>query len=263
MAPRASARGGARSDEATFPRLFRTGPAPPIPGGGAAISDDVLANLEVVRAGIARAADRAGRSTGDVILVAAAKTVPAAIVGRVVDAGVSAIGENYVGELRDVRAALADRQVSWHFIGALQSGTATAVADLADVVETVAGGRAARRLAGRAERAGRTIEVLLEVDLVGGRTGVAPGDLEAAAAEVASLEGLRLRGLMTLPPATATGEAARPWFARLRELRDRLRETRPDVLELSMGMSLDYEVAVEEGATMVRVGTALFGPRAP
>jgi uncharacterized pyridoxal phosphate-containing UPF0001 family protein len=135
------------------------------------------------------------------------------------------------------------------------------VADLSDVVETLAGEHAARRLAGRCARAARTVDVLLEVDFTGERAGLAPADVRAFADLVSSLEGIRLRGLMTIPPLTPTAEEARPWFVRLRELREEVRENHPDVLDLSMGMSLDYEVAVEEGATMVRIGTALFGAR--
>jgi len=101
------------------------------------------------------------------------------------------------------------------------------------------------------------------VDYTGERAGIAPEDLPGTAELVASLEGLRLRGLMTVPPIAPTPEGSRPWFATLRQACERLRASHPDMLELSMGMSLDYEVAVEEGATMVRVGTALFGPRAP
>ncbi len=229
-----------------------------------AISEDhVLENLAAIRARIARAAERAGRDPGEVVLVAAAKTVPASTVRAVAAAGVDAIGENYVPELRGIRAQLPDLPVAWHFIGTLQAGTAHHVADLTDVVETVAGGHATQRLAGRADRAGRTLDVLIEVDLVGGRAGAAPDMVDAVARQIGSLGGLRLRGLMTLPPPTPTAEEARPWFIRLRELREGLRGSHPDVVELSMGMSLDYEVAVEEGATMVRVGTALFGPRAP
>jgi len=100
------------------------------------------------------------------------------------------------------------------------------------------------------------------VDFTGARSGVPPERAPATADLVTSLEGVRLRGLMTIPPLTQTAEEARPWFVQLRELGDRIRRTFPDVLELSMGMSLDYEVAIEEGATMVRIGTALFGPRA-
>jgi PLP dependent protein len=221
--------------------------------------DEVLRNLEEIRERISAAAARAGRDRDDVLLVAAAKTVPVEPIRWTIEAGVRAVGENYVNELREKRAQLGD--VSWHFIGTLQSSTAHHVADEADVVETVAGERAARRLAGRAARAARTIDVLIEVDLTGERTGVAPDDVSAFADLVASLEGLRLTGLMTLPPMPQDPEDARPQFVKLQELRRRVQERHPEVLESSMGMSLDYEVAVEEGATMVRIGTALFGPR--
>ena len=226
-----------------------------------ATRERTLANLDQIRARIAAAAVRSGRAPAEVTLVAAAKTVPVERVHWVVEAGVTAIGENYVQELRDAREGLGGLACRWHYIGALRSSTAHHVADLADVVETVAGERAARRLAGRAARAGRTLDALVEVDFTGERAGLDPADVAAFADLVASLEGLRLRGLMTIPPLTTTAEEARPWFVRLRELRDRVRENHPDVLELSMGMSLDYEVAVEEGATMVRIGTALFGAR--
>jgi PLP dependent protein len=222
--------------------------------------DQMLRNLEVIRSRISDAAERAGRDPGDVSLVAVTKTVPVEPIRWAVDAGVSALGENYVQELRRKRVEITD--ATWHFIGTLQSSTARHVADVADVVQTVAGERAAQRLAGRAARSGRRLDALLEVDLVGDRTGVAPEDLASFADLVASLEGLHVVGLMTLPPIPKEPEDARSFFARLRSLRDELREQHPDVLELSMGMSLDYEVAIEEGATMVRIGTALFGPRA-
>ena len=151
----------------------------------------------------------------------------------------------------------------WHYLGALQSNTVRHVAVLADVVETLSGERATARLARRAAQAGRTLDALIEVDLAGRGTGVPPDDLAAFARSTSSLDGLRLVGLMTLPPHDPDPEAARPWFRRLRDMRDRIREWHPEMLELSMGMSLDYRVAVEEGATMVRIGTALFGPRTP
>jgi pyridoxal phosphate enzyme (YggS family) len=227
--------------------------------------DEVEANLASISRTIERAAQAAGRDPVDVTLVAAAKAVAPEVVRWAVDAGLHAVGHNYVQELRAAAASssLRDSGVRWHYIGALQSGSAHHVADLADVVETVAGERAARRLAGRAARAGRTLDALLEVDFTEVRTGVAPKAVPDAIAAVAPLEGLRLIGLMTIPPPTSSAEDARPWFRRLRELRDRVRETHPDLLELSMGMSLDYPVAVEEGATMVRIGTALFGARPP
>jgi hypothetical protein len=221
--------------------------------------DDILANLANIREAIARACARAGRDPSAVSLVAAAKTVPADIVGWAVEGGVTAIGHNYVKELRDMHDEVAG--VRWHFIGTLQASSAHHVAALADVVETVAGEKATMRLARRAHDAGRVVDALIEVDLTGARTGVPPDELGAFADLVAGLEGLRLRGLMTLPPIPEHAEDARPWFVRLRDHRDRLAERHPQVVELSMGMSLDYAVAVEEGATMVRIGTALFGPR--
>ena len=230
-------------------------------GSVAASRAAIQRNVAEIRSRISAAADRSGRDPDDVRIVAAAKTVDPARVRWAVDAGITAVGQNYVQELAVARAALGDLPLRWHYIGALRSGTAARVADLADVVETVAAERSARRLAGRVDRAGAVLEALIEVDFTETRSGVPPDRVPATADLIASLEGLHLRGLMTVPPIGEDAEAARPWFARLRALRDRLRETHPDVLELSMGMSLDYAVAVEEGATMVRIGTALFGPR--
>jgi pyridoxal phosphate enzyme (YggS family) len=226
----------------------------------AADRERIRGNVEEVRARIADAARRAGRSPEEITLVAVTKTIDADEAAAAVEAGVTALGENYAAELRAKRAAVPG--ATWHFIGTLQSGTAHAVADHADVVQTVAGERAARRLAGRAARSGRTLDALIEVDLTEGRTGVRPEELGAFADLVAGLDGLRLVGLMTMPPIPRGPEDSRPYFVRLRTIRDELRDRYPEVLETSMGMSLDYEVAVEEGATMVRVGTALFGPRA-
>ncbi|MBA3738870.1 MAG: YggS family pyridoxal phosphate-dependent enzyme [Actinobacteria bacterium] len=222
--------------------------------------EEVRRNVEEVRSRIAAAATRSGRTPEDVSLIAVTKTVEVEQVRWAIEAGVRDLGENYVQELRGKRAAIDTG--TWHFIGALQSGTAHLVADHADVVQTVAGERAARRLAARATRSGRTLDSLIEIALTEGRTGVPAAELPAFAELVASLEGLRLIGLMTVPPIGETAEDARGSFTRLRRLRDEIQEEHPDVLALSMGMSLDYEVAVEEGATMVRIGAALFGPRA-
>ena len=194
-------------------------------------------------------------------LVAATKTVEIGAIRWLREAGITDVGENYVQELRAKRGAL-DGLV-WHFIGTLQSHTAHLVAEHADVVQTLVPGKAAERLARRAAARGASLPALIEVDFTAERTGLAPEDVEAFADEVARTEGVRLAGLMTLPPPTPSAEGARPSFARLRELRDRVALRHPQVVELSMGMSLDYEVAVEEGATMVRIGTALFGARPP
>ncbi len=225
--------------------------------------EQIAANLAKIRLRLDEAAVAADRDPGDVRLVAVSKTVDVATVRAAVRAGVTDLGENYVREFRDKRRELEGLGVRWHFIGALQSSTAHHVADLADVVHTVAGEHAARRLAGRLARAGRVLDALIEVDFTGERAGVPPEDVPAMAEAVGTLEGLRMRGLMTVAPITKTPAEARPWFRRLRELRDDLREKHPDVVELSMGMSLDYDVAVQEGATMVRIGTAVFGARTP
>lgn len=223
--------------------------------------DEVLTNLATIRDGIARACDRVGRDPAEVRIVAAAKAVPAAAVGWIVEAGVLDVGENYVQELRSAAPALPNAR--WHFIGTLQTNSAHHVAAHASVVQTLASPRSAARLGRRAAEAGRLIEVLIEVDLTGERNGVPPDRAEAFAHEVVAMEGLHLTGLMTLPPIPNDPEDARPWFVLLRELGERLSQDLPHVVELSMGMSLDYQVAAEEGATMVRIGTALFGPRTP
>lgn len=224
-------------------------------------ADAIGSNLAAIVRAIERACDRAGRDPDDVLLVGATKTVEIATIRWAFEAGVRAFGENYVSELRSKAPELP--QARWHFIGTLQSGSAHHVADLADVVETLAGERASARLARRSAGSGREVDALIEVDLAGRGTGVPPRDLPGFARWATALDGVRVRGLMTLPPFDPDPESARPWFARLRSARDELREEHPQMLELSMGMSLDYPVAVEEGATMVRIGTALFGPRAP
>jgi pyridoxal phosphate enzyme (YggS family) len=219
----------------------------------------VLANLATVRERIGVAAERSGRSLDDVRLVAIGKTVEAEAIRWIVDAGIVDVGENYVRELRDKHELVPGAR--WHFVGVLQASGAHHLAALADVVQTAVPGKAAERLGRRAAEAGRTIPALVEVDFTGERSGVSPDELGEACDRLAELPGLRLDGLMTLPPPTPTAEGARPYFARLRELLGSVRTAHPGLAELSMGMSLDYEVAVEEGATMVRIGTALFGAR--
>lgn len=218
-------------------------------------------NLSRIRGGIRRACERAGRDPEGVRLVAATKAVPPEAIGWAFEAGVRDFGENYVQELRAKKEAVPG--ATWHFIGTLQSHTAHHVAELADVVETLAPGKATTRLARRAAERGRRVPALIEVDFTGERTGVRPEACAAFADEVAETDGLSLAGLMTLPPMPQRPDDTRPYFRRLRELRDEVAARHPEAVELSMGMSLDYEVAVEEGATIVRIGTALFGERTP
>ena len=221
----------------------------------------VLANLELVRRNVARACERADRDPTDVRIVAAGKTVEPEAIAWVRDAGIVDVGENYVRELRAKHDAVTG--VVWHFIGRFQSGSARHLAELADVIETVVPGSALERLGRRASGSGRTIPVLIEVDFTEGRAGVPPEAVLDAADAVAGTEGVELVGLMTLPPIPSTAEDSRTFFRGLRELLGRVSHRHPKTCELSMGMSLDYEVAVQEGATMIRIGTALFGLREP
>ncbi|MFN2543117.1 MAG: YggS family pyridoxal phosphate-dependent enzyme [Actinomycetota bacterium] len=221
--------------------------------------EELAANLREVRARIEAAAARAGRAASEVRLIAVTKTMPAEAVTWARELGVADLGENYVGELADKRPLAPD--ATWHFIGTLQSHTAHRVAEDAHVVHSAVPGRAVERLARRAAERGRTIPVLIQVDQAGRGTGVEPRDIERAAAELAAIEGVQPVGLMTLPPPPERPGDSRPFFAELRAMGEHLREGLPELRELSMGMSLDYEIAVEEGASMVRVGTALFGAR--
>jgi pyridoxal phosphate enzyme (YggS family) len=223
--------------------------------------DAVLAGAARVRREIAEACDRVGRDPSEVRLIAASKTVAPEAIRWAAEAGVEDFGENYVQELRAKRDAAPGAR--WHFIGTLQSHTAHHVADLADVVQTLAPGNAVGRLVRRAAARGRSLVGLIEVDLTGARTGIAPEAVAGFAEEIVSLDAIELVGLMTIPPVTDDPEGARPYFRRLRELRDELSAGHPSVRELSMGMSMDFPVAIEEGATMVRIGTALFGERPP
>jgi pyridoxal phosphate enzyme (YggS family) len=220
---------------------------------------DIRANLERVRERMARAAERAGRHAEDVLLVGVAKTVDVERVRAAIAAGLGAVGENRVQEARDKIAAIG-RSVAWHLIGHLQTNKVREALDLFDVIHSVDRIDLARELDRRARAKGRTIDVLVQVNVGGelSKGGWPPEAVETAVEAVSALAGLRLRGLMTIPPAVERAEDARGWFRALRKLAER-----HGLAELSMGMSADFEVAIEEGATMVRVGTAIFGPRPP
>jgi hypothetical protein len=236
------------------------------------IDDEVADRMAEIRARIASAAERAGRAPESVRLIGVAKRIPAERVVAAVRAGLRDVAENYVQEARtklsEVRAILeanGHKCPIWHFIGQLQRNKAGPVASDFDWVQTVDRERLGQELDRRAGSAGRLLEVLLQVDLSGerGKGGVAPDALPALLAAAADWPNLRVRGLMAIPAPVETPEAARPAFAQLRALRDALRNEPggAGLSELSMGMSGDFEVAVEEGATMVRVGTAIFGAR--
>ena len=220
-------------------------------------------NLKEVRAAIAAAAQRAGRDLGSVRLVAVSKTVDLTLLRAAIDAGQDLFGENYLKEARDKITALG-RQLSWHLVGSLQSNKARGAVELFDLIHAVDRLKLARALDAAAARQGKVQDVLIQVNQAGEATksGVTPGAAPELLKEVARLPHLQVLGLMTMPPWFPDPEAARPYFRALRELRDHLRNLSGlPLTELSMGMSGDFAVAVEEGATLVRVGTAIFGPR--
>jgi pyridoxal phosphate enzyme (YggS family) len=228
---------------------------------------DVGENLARIRARIAAAAQRAGRESGEVTLIGVSKTHPVEAIRAAYAAGLRDFGENRVQEWEGKRGGLADlKDAKWHLIGHLQSNKAARAAGLFHCVDSVDDFSLAQRLdRARADAVGgEKLRVLLEVQVAEEETksGVNATELPALAEKVTALPGLHLSGLMCIPPFLEDAEQVRPYFRRLRELRDLLATQLGGTLPvLSMGMSHDFEVAIEEGATEVRVGTALFGQR--
>jgi PLP dependent protein len=223
----------------------------------------IAQNLQDVRAAIAAAAQRSGRDAGAVRLVAVSKTVDLERIRAAIDAGQDLFGENYLQEARD-KIAVLGRQVSWHLVGSLQSNKAREAVALFDLIHAVDRLKLARALDAAAARLGKVQDVLIQVNQAGEATksGVTPSAAPALLQELAGLPHLKVLGLMTMPPWFPDPESARPYFQALRALRDHLRGlTGLPLQELSMGMSGDFAVAVEEGATLVRVGIAIFGGR--
>ncbi|MCU1385881.1 MAG: pyridoxal phosphate enzyme YggS family [Acidobacteria bacterium] len=221
--------------------------------------------LADVRARIARAAGRAGRDPAAIRLIAVSKTFPAEYVRAAADAGQTDFGENKVQEALLKMDQTADLRVRWHLLGHLQSNKAKKAARV-DVVHSIDGGVLVRKLDEAVHPTGRRMDLLVQVDLAGEATkfGAREDELSPIFDAARAARSCRCVGLMTLPPAVADPEGARPYFRALREVRDRLLARGVDasmLQELSMGMSHDFEVAVEEGATLVRVGTAIFGGR--
>jgi pyridoxal phosphate enzyme (YggS family) len=227
--------------------------------------DDIARNIQEVRQRITGAALRTGRDPGEVRLVAVSKTVEVDRIRQAIRAGIAILGENYVQEAKK-KIEQMGMEAQWHMVGHLQSNKARQAVQLFDMIHSLDSLPLARELDRRAEAAGRTINSLVQVNLSGEQTksGVSPESVEKLLKNLIPLKHLRVCGLMCMPPFFHEPERARPLFKALRELRDRLRERGLPGIgleELSMGMSGDYEVAVEEGATLVRVGTAIFGSR--
>jgi PLP dependent protein len=227
----------------------------------------IAERLAAVRERIARAAARAGRSGDEVTLVAVTKTHPPSLIAAAFEAGLRDFGENKVQEAAakiESLAALRDRGLRWHLIGHLQSNKARRAASLFDRVDSLDSAELGARLDRAAAESTRALPVLVQVELGGEATksGLGESELFPALEALRGMAHLRVEGLMTIPPPADDPETVRPFFRRLRELRDRA--VSAGLLQagtLSMGMSDDYEIAIEEGATMVRIGSALFGER--
>ena len=222
--------------------------------------------LENIRERIRRAADSCNRDPDSIRLVTVSKTVPADTVKAAIEAGAKILGENYVQEAREKFDALVHYPVSWHFIGHLQSNKAKYAVRLFDLIHSVDSLKLARALDKEAKKVDKIQPILIQVNISGEETksGISAAEVPGLILEVSQLENLSLEGLMTMPPYFYQPEKVRPYFAALRELRDRLKDQPiPNVSmdELSMGMTGDFEVAIEEGATLVRIGTAIFGER--
>ena len=229
----------------------------------------IATNLSAIHDRIARAAKRAGRNLDDVALMAVSKTFPVESILEAYAAGHRLFGENRVQEFSDKAGTVVDlHDAEFHMIGHLQSNKAVKASEIFHAVDSIDSAKLAERLNAAAQTLNKTLDVLIEIN-VGGeevKSGIAPGspELERILAAVPEWQHLRVRGLMTVPPFTDDPEGARPYFRQLRELRDRLAvRSLPSVgLDvLSMGMSHDFEIAIEEGSTCVRIGTAIFGTR--
>jgi len=223
----------------------------------------ISTNLQAVRVRIAAAAQLAGRAVEDIRLLAVSKTFPPERVREAAQAGQIAFGENYLQESLGKIAALADLGLEWHFIGPLQSNKTRPVAEHFSWVHGIERLKIAERLSAARGAARPPLQVCIQVNVSGeaNKSGVSPGEAAALAHAVAGLPNLRLRGLMAIPEPTDDMPLARQRFAMLRELREVLNEAGMALDTLSMGMSHDLEAAILEGATIVRVGTAIFGER--
>ena len=225
-------------------------------------------NIARVRERVAAAAARSGRSASEITLIGVSKTHPAEMIRAAYEAGLREFGENRVQEWEGKRQALTDLvDARWHLIGHLQSNKATRAATIFHCVDSVDDAALAQRLDRTRQGAAAApgpLRVLLEVHIAGeaAKSGAEPSDLPELAEAVTKCASLHLNGLMCVPPFLDDAEKVRPYFRKLRELRDRLETHVGHKLPvLSMGMSHDFEAAIEEGATHIRVGTALFGPR--
>ena len=224
-------------------------------------------NLKIIEERIANAASKAGRNAQDIKLIAVSKTVDAERIKQAIEAGATILGENYIQEARNKIKEIG-QGARWDFIGHLQSNKAKYAVDLFEMIHSVDRLSLAQEINRVAEKKGKKVRILVQVNISGEETksGINPQKVRTLIGEIASMSNLSLEGLMTMPPYFDDPEKARPYFTALRELRDSILQESIgnfSLQELSMGMSGDFEVAIEEGSTMVRIGTAIFGERPP
>lgn len=229
-------------------------------------NDTIARNIADVKRRMAQTALEGGRSPDQVRLVAVGKTQTPDAVRSAIKAGAAIIGENYVQESREKFDALVDLQAQWHFIGHLQRNKAKYVVRIFDLIHSVDSEKLAAELDKEAQKIGKVQKILVQVNISGERTksGISEAQAISLVKSISKRPHLRIKGLMTMPPYFNQPEKARPHFAALRQLKERIQiQNLPQVemAELSMGMTGDFEVAIAEGATLVRVGTAIFGER--
>jgi pyridoxal phosphate enzyme (YggS family) len=230
------------------------------------MAETIQSRLKCVKDRVTSAALACGRDPKAVNLVAVSKTVPADRVLAAINAGVTDLGENYVQEAREKIEALSRETVSWHFIGHLQSNKAKYAVKLFDLIHSVDSLKLAKELDRRARAVGKAQKVLVQVNISGEATksGIETEQAVALVRQMARLDNLSICGLMTMPPYFNSPEKVRPYFRALKDLHDLIRTEaihNVSMAELSMGMSGDFEAAIQEGATLVRIGTAIFGER--
>ncbi len=224
-------------------------------------------NLTRVLSHMQAAAVRCGRAPDDIRLVVVGKTFPAQYIVAAIAAGAGIVGESYIQEAREKFDALMHHPVQWHLIGHLQTNKAKYAVRMFDLIHTVDSIKLGLELDRQARKAGKVQDVLIQVNLGGEarKSGVSRRQVIALTRDLGALESIKVRGLMTIPPYFDDPQRARPFFSDLRSLRDELHSLQIpniDMRELSMGMTGDYEAAIEEGATLVRIGSAIFGERA-
>ena len=230
------------------------------------MAESIKNRLERVEHRIKEAALSCDRDPESVKLVAASKAVPVDLIRAGIKAGVTIVGENYVQEAKEKIEAIGRDNVSWHFIGHLQSNKAKYAVKLFDLIHTVDSLKLANELNKQAEKIGKVQSVLLQINtgMEASKSGLAAEDVMGLARHISGLKNLKVKGLMTIPPSFNAPEKVTPFFKELRHLRDKLRDEKiPGIQmdELSMGMTGDFEAAIREGSTFIRIGTAIFGKR--